>query len=150
MWHQSQMVTHHLLLDSEGLKCHPHHIFSSEVSLLPNCCLRKTICRLFDHVFCPPLSGVSWAGAAGGELPGRAPPWFPHCSAAICSGFSAMSLISACRSVYFHDFACFFCALCRVIQVSLCFLDWLISKLCWLHLTDLIENDAGGVLMYIY
>lgn len=109
MWHQSQMVTDHLLLESEGLKYHPHHIFTSEVSLLPNCCLRKTICRLFDHVFCPPPSGISWAGAAGGELPGRALPWFPHCSAAICSGFSAMSLISVCHSVYFHDCLFFVC-----------------------------------------
>lgn len=43
-----------------------------------------------------------------------------------------------------------FCALCRVIQVSLCFLDWIISELCQLHLTDLVENDVEGVLMYIY
>lgn len=149
MWHQSQMVTDHLLLDSEGLKCLPHHIFSSEVSLLPNCCLRKTICRLFDHVFCPLPSGISWAGAAGGELPGRAPSWFPHCSAAICSGFSAVSLISECHSVYFHDFACFLVPFAESFKLVY-FLDWLISKLCRLHLTDLIENDAEGVLIYIY
>lgn len=43
-----------------------------------------------------------------------------------------------------------FSALCRVIQVSLCFLDWIISKLCQLYLTDLVENDAEGVLMSIY
>lgn len=78
-------------------------------------------------------------------------------SPALISSLSGSMLRSLCRVTYFSmwlsmlSWLCLsFCARCKVIQVSLCFLDWIISKLCRLYLTDLVENDAEGVLMYIY
>ena len=148
MWHQSQVVTNHLLLDSEGLKCHPHRIFSSEVSLLPDCCLRKTTCRLFAHVLCPPPLACREQ-----EQPEESCPAEPRLDFLVVW----QHLRFLCRVSYFSmwlsilSWLCLsFCALCRVIQVSLCFLDWTISELCRVHLTDLVENDAEGVLMCIY
>lgn len=66
-------MINHLLLESGGVKYSDHHIFHSEVSLLPNCSPSKTIvsCLTKSPAF-QPLLYYEPAAARGG-LPGTEP-----------------------------------------------------------------------------
>lgn len=51
--YRSQTVIHHSLPNSKNLKYDLHHIFPSEISFLPVCSQRETICGLLESsVFC--------------------------------------------------------------------------------------------------
>lgn len=139
--YRSQTVINYLLLGSGCLRCNPHRIFPSGLSLLPNCSQRKTVCGLFDQAFCLSCSVVLSAAAAGAELPGRAPSWFPHCSAAVGPGFYTISLFSVCHSVHVNDFSCVWYPLQNCWSECFIFLDWITSKLSLLITTHRFDRE---------
>lgn len=148
--HRNQTVTNHLLLDSEGLKCIPHHIFSSEVSLLPNCSLKKTYLRavwpcLLSPTFCRNKRSRSRRRAAR------------QSTVFISSLFGSNLLRFLCHITYFNMSLSTLSWL-SLLWVSfaepfkLIYVSWIglhLNYPCWLQLTDLTENGAEGVLMYI-
>lgn len=145
--YRSQSVINHLLLDSGGLKYSAHHIFHSEVSLLPSRSPSKSICELFDHISCPPTAVVLRASSSSRRAAEQRTSRFPHCSACwsryLCHILYFSMALRTCEwlllLVPFAEMLMF-----------LFFFYWITSKVSLLSTTERFNNDAVEVEIHTY